>query len=181
MKLKNNFLIPTLSIFLMNSIHAAETKTWSLESADAKYLAKHIAHNTHAESKTAKGKIKCDKECDALIAIEVKTFDSGNTNRDLHMQKITNAASVPYVTLKLHGPKDIKTWNKDNITAKIDFAGQTNDVKFNELKVSATDSKISTEAKFQISLTQFKVDRPSLLGVPVDDLVELEVKGDWKN
>ncbi len=181
MKLKKTFSIATLALLLLNNLHAAEIKTWSLESADAKYLAKHIAHNTQAESKSAKGKIKCDKECEALIAIEVKTFDSGNTNRDLHMQKITKAASIPYVTLKLHGPNDIKTWNKDNITANIDFAGQTNAVKFNELKVNATDTKLSTEAKFQISLTQFKVDRPSLLGVPVDDLVELEVKGDWKN
>ena len=43
----------------------------------------------------AKGKGVCkDGQCDFLLAVPVKSFDSGDTNRDLHMLQVTRGAQV---------------------------------------------------------------------------------------
>jgi hypothetical protein len=47
-------------------------------------------------SHAARGKGVChDGQCDFLIAVPVKSFDSGGSNRDIHMVKSPEAPSSP--------------------------------------------------------------------------------------
>lgn len=173
-----SFSILFLSLLVGLTVQAKE---WNLMSSKAEFLAKHLAHNTHGETKNAKGKLKCQTECDALIAIAVNTFETGNTNRNLHMMKVVKAGDHPYVTLRLKGPASPMMWNKNNLKAEIEFAGVTKPIKFNSFEVKETGNSLKTSSKFSITLTSFNVERPSLLGVSVDDNVELEVVGEWKS
>jgi hypothetical protein len=49
----------------------------------------------------AKGKGVCHAgQCDFLIATPVKSVDSGDSNRDLHMIKATRGAQFPMVVVR---------------------------------------------------------------------------------
>ena len=56
----------------------------------------HPMHEVDGTSHAARGKGICHAgQCDFLIAAPVKSFDSGDTNRDLHMLEATRGASFP--------------------------------------------------------------------------------------
>jgi hypothetical protein len=44
--------------------------------------------------------------CDFLIAVPVKSFDSGNSNRDLHMLQVTRGGQFPMITVRTRLPED---------------------------------------------------------------------------
>jgi hypothetical protein len=47
-------------------------------------------------SYAARGKGVChDGQCDFLIAVPVKSFDSGGSNRDIHVVQVTRGAEFP--------------------------------------------------------------------------------------
>ena len=63
---------------------------------------------TDGVSHSARGKGICHAgECDFLIAVPVKSFDSGDSNRDLHMLQVTRGAEFPMVT-RAHAPTRIR-------------------------------------------------------------------------
>lgn len=170
-----------LASFLSLGLQAKTSETWMLKTSHAEYTAKHLAHNTRGKSQSAKGKIECSDLCRGLLAIEMKSFDSENSNRDLHMQEITHAAQHPYVTLRLEGPRDTTQWNEKNVTGKVQLSGTEKPIQFQSLKVAKVAGELKMQATFVVSLTEFGVERPSLLGVSVDDNVELAVSGAWSS
>ncbi len=57
-------------------------------------------------SHAAKGKGVCTAgECNFLIAAPVKSFDSGDSNRDLHMLEVTRGAQFPMVIVRTQFPE----------------------------------------------------------------------------
>jgi hypothetical protein len=168
--------------FLISIISFATNKVaeYSLQQSTIQYQAKHLLHNFEGTSQSAKGKIRCDTECQGLVAVEVKSFDSDNTNRDQHMQKITKAASIPLVSLRFHAPKDLQTWNEKNVNAELTFAGENKQITFKKLLTVTKNNSIENDIEFSFSLTDFKVDRPGLLGVPLNDNVVMTIKAEWK-
>ncbi|MGI4830296.1 MAG: hypothetical protein ACRYFU_19150 [Janthinobacterium lividum] len=83
-------------------------------------------HEVDGTSHTAKGKGVCkDGQCDFLLAVPVKSFDSGDTNRDLHMLQVTRGAQFPYVTVRLHLPEAALASPSLLCNIEVQFAGQT--------------------------------------------------------
>jgi hypothetical protein len=106
----------------------------------------------------------------------VASFDSGNSNRDEHMREVTHEVEHPYcevkgtaagVRLPLGGPEKI------TLAATVQLNGQRASV---EIPVQLTPSGGRPRATFSfaISLDGFKIQRPSLLFVKVDDRVVIE-------
>jgi len=59
---------------------------WLLEQSNLTYHVSHRLHQTEGISHAARGKGTChDGQCDFLIAVPVKSFDSGDSNRDIHI------------------------------------------------------------------------------------------------
>jgi hypothetical protein len=57
-------------------------------------------------SHAAKGKGVCHAgQCDFLIAVPVKSFDSGDSNRDLHMLQVTRGGEFPMVIVRTQLPE----------------------------------------------------------------------------
>ncbi|MDE3187996.1 MAG: YceI family protein, partial [Acidobacteriota bacterium] len=75
----------------------AQTDTqWVVEQSTLSYHMSHPMHQVDGTSHEAKGKGVChDGQCDFLIAVPVKSFNSGDTNRDLHMLETTRGAQFP--------------------------------------------------------------------------------------
>ena len=58
-------------------------------------------------SHAARGKGVCQAgQCDFLIAVPVKSFDSGDSNRDLHMLQVSRGGQFPMVTVRVRLPAD---------------------------------------------------------------------------
>jgi len=63
-------------------------------------------------------------ECDFLIAVAVKSFDTGDSNRDLHMQQVTKAGQFPLVTVRTQLPETLSGAATISADLEIEFAGQ---------------------------------------------------------
>src|SRR6202050_1061340 len=97
-----------LSVFLLVTLPAfAADSQWVLKQSTLTYHVAHPLHQSEGVSHAAKGKGVChDGQCDFLIAVPVKSFDSGDSNRDLHMLQVTRGGQFPIVSVRTHLPED---------------------------------------------------------------------------
>ena len=73
---------------------------WALQESTLTYHASHPLHQVEGLSHAARGKGLCHQgQCDFLIAVPVKSFDSGS-NRNLHMVPVTRDAEFPMVVVR---------------------------------------------------------------------------------
>src|SRR5215472_11398071 len=74
---------------------------WILEKSTLTYHVSHPLHEVDGVSHAAKGKGSCRAGvCDFLIAAPVKSFDSGDSNRDLHMLQVARGGEFPMVIVR---------------------------------------------------------------------------------
>src|SRR5450432_3757751 len=99
---------------------------WVLDQSTLTYHVSHPLHQTEGVSHAARGKGVChDGQCDFLIAVPVKSFDSGDSNRDLHMLQVTRGAEFPLVTVRTKLPESASASSTINADLDVEFAGQT--------------------------------------------------------
>src|SRR5881296_509144 len=98
-----------LALWTMAPLVAADSQ-WTLDKATLTYHVSHPLHDTNGVSHAARGKGVCHAgQCDFLVAAPVKSFDSGDSNRDLHMLQVTRGAQFPMVTVRFHMPEEALT------------------------------------------------------------------------
>ena len=79
---------------------------WILEQCTLTYHVSHPLHQSEGVSHAARGKGVCRAgQCDFLIAAPVKSFESGDSNRDLHMLQVTRGAEYPMVSVRTRVPQ----------------------------------------------------------------------------
>src|ERR1035437_866972 len=84
---------------------AGADSQWVLGQSTLTYHVSHPLHQSEGISHAARGKGVChDGQCDFLIAVPVKSFDSADSNRDLHMLQVTRGAQFPMVTVRIALP-----------------------------------------------------------------------------
>ncbi len=84
-------------LLLVLPVWAATDQQWVLETSTLTYHISHPLHQVDGVSHAARGKGVCHEgQCDFLIAVPVKSFDSGDSNRDLHMLQVTRGAQFPW-------------------------------------------------------------------------------------
>jgi len=157
--------------------HAAD---WVLEGSTITYFVSHPLHHVDGISHSAKGKGVCrNKWCDFLIAVPVNTFDSGDSNRDLHMLQVTRGGKFPMITVRASLPEDLKG---ATIAADLEvgFAGQT--THYLQVPFQRVDQGDQSRIKGTIPLkiSDFKIDPPMLLAVPIKDSVPITVDMNWR-
>jgi polyisoprenoid-binding protein YceI len=151
---------------------------WLLETSKITYFVKHPMHQVEGVSTAAKGKGVCDdKGCNFLIAAPVKSFDSGNSNRDAHMWQVTKAEEYPMASVSLKLASENVT-GKQKTDLQVTLAGKTNTVPA-EINVSNVGGKTHVTSEFVITFAGFQMERPSLLGVSVKDEIKISLEADW--
>jgi hypothetical protein len=118
-------------------------------------------------------------QCEFLIAVPVKSFDSGDSNRDLHMLQVTRGGEFPMVIVRTILPEDASVSATIHADLEIQFAGQTaryKQVAFEQAK-QGDDTKIS--GTILTTLTDFKIDPPSLLAIAVKNEIPIRVEMTW--
>lgn len=158
---------------------AADT-TWVLKQSRLTYHVSHPLHQTNGVSHAARGKGICHEgQCEFLIAVPVKSFDSGDSNRDLHMIQVTRGAEFPMVTVRTRLPESAATSSTIKADLEIQFAGQTahyQQVSF-DLTTQGTEKHIT--GSIPTTLADFKIDPPSLLTMPVKNDIPIRVDMTW--
>src|ERR1039457_5267855 len=105
---------------------AGADSQWVLDQGTLTYHVSHPLHQSEGVSHAARGKGVChDGQCDFLIAVPVKSFDSGDSNRDLHMLQVTRGAQFPMVTVRIGLPDAALVPATILCDLEIQFAGQT--------------------------------------------------------
>jgi hypothetical protein len=172
-----------LLVFLMlPQLATAADSQWVLEQSTLSYHVSHPLHQTDGVSHAARGKGVChDKECDFLIAVPVKSFDSGDSNRDLHMLQVTRGAQFPLVTVRTRLPEADSTSATIHADLEIQFAGQTvqyKQVPFQEV-TQGNETRIS--GTIPATLSDFKIVPPTLLTMPIKNDIPIRVEMTWRS
>ncbi len=100
------------------------------------------------------------------VVAPIKTFDTGNASRDSHAMEMTNALKWPNVTFASTLVKPEGAGYR--VAGDLTFHGQTRPVDF-LVTPKNVDGKVEITGGFTVTLTEFGVERPSLLFVPVED------------
>jgi hypothetical protein len=119
---KTRFVLLVLSLSLL----AGSDSQWILEQSTLSYQVSHPLHQLDGASHAARGKGTCHLgQCDFLIAVPVKSFDSGDSNRDLHMLQVTRGGQFPMVTVRTRLPEQTSAAASIHADLDLEFAGQT--------------------------------------------------------
>jgi hypothetical protein len=159
---------------------AGADSQWILKQSTLTYHVSHPLHQTEGVSHGAKGKGVCHAgQCEFLIAVPVKSFDSGDSNRDLHMLQVTRGAEFPLVTVRTRLPESAAASATIIADLEIQFAGHTAQYKQVPFKVESRGGETRITGTIPATLPDFKIDPPSLLTMPVRNDIPVRVDMIW--
>ena len=170
----------SLALLLFALPALAQDRQWLLQQCTLTYHVSHPLHQTYGISHAARGKGFChDSQCDFLIAVPVKSFDSGDSNRDIHMVQVTRGAEFPMITVRTRLPESSAASTTANADLEIQFAGQTVHYKQVPLQLIRQGNDTKVTGTIPATLSDFKIDPPSLLTLPVKNEIPIKVEMTW--
>jgi hypothetical protein len=174
-------LVVAIALFVPRFAFAQTDTAWIADQSTLSYHMSHPMHEVDGTSHDAKGKGVCHNgQCDFLIAVPVKTFDSGDTNRDLHMIEATRGAQFPLIQVRVHFPQGETASPSIHADLEVQFAGQTahySQVPFQRVQ-QGTEVRIT--GTIPLTCSDFKIDRPSFLTVPIKNEIPVRVDMLWR-
>ena len=154
---------------------------WVLEQSTLSYHVSHPLHQTDGVSHAARGKGVCHAgQCDFLIAAPVKSFDSGDSNRDLHMLQVTRGGQFPLVTVRTRLPESAAGLSTIHADLEIQFAGQTVEYKQVIFQVIAQGKQMRISGTIPATLSDFKIEPPKFLMMPLKNEIPVRVEMTWR-
>jgi polyisoprenoid-binding protein YceI len=166
-------LLMVVSLFAQNKVKVNSVK----EESSIVYSMKHPLHEWTGESKEINSILLMDESKSTIyqvaVSVKVSTFDSKNANRDSHMMEVTEAIKFPNVTfvstsVNIEGTDFTSSGN-------LTFHGINQPVAMKG-KITKDGNKLTVSGDFNLKMTQFKVDPPSLMGINTNDDFKLEFK-----
>lgn len=177
--IKKLLLIPLL-LALPHLLRA--DSQWVLVKSTLTYHISHPLHDADGVSHAARGKGTCDAgQCNFLIAAPVKSFDSGNSNRDLHMLDVVRGAEFPMVIVRVRLPETALSSGAFNADLEVQLAGQTVEYRQVPLQVTAKGGEIRVTGTIPLKLSDFKIRPPELLDMPIKNDVPVRVETVWRS
>lgn len=172
-------LAPCVLLILATPGGAAD-KEWLLDQSTLTYHVSHPLHQTEGVSHAARGKGVCGAgQCDFIIAAPVKSFDSGDSNRDLHMLQSARGAQFPIVSVRTRLPEAALASASLQADLEIQLAGQTAQYKQIPFQLATQGNQIRISGTIPATLSDFKIDPPSLLAIAVKNEIPVRVDMTW--
>lgn len=163
------------------SAFAQSASQWILVQSTLSYHMSHPMHEVDGVSHAAKGKGTCQEgHCDFLVAVPVKTFDSGDTNRDLHMLETTRGAQFPMVVVRTQFPEPVSASTTFYADLEVQFAGQTARYQHVSFQRSADGNQVHISGTIPSTCSDFKIDRPTFLTVPIKNEIPVRIEMTWR-
>jgi polyisoprenoid-binding protein YceI len=154
----------------------------------ASVLRFHVVHKLHkvdGRSGRIEGKaiVQQDGNVLAMVRAPLAEFTTGDGNRDAHMQETLESGSYPYVVLKgvsrLDGGPRLASAGKHESTVQlngeIEMHGTKQPIAVPVKLEFRSDGSVRARASFDVSLDAFKIERPALLFVKIDDACHIDV------
>jgi hypothetical protein len=174
-------LVVVVVVVVARPILAAPNVQWVLGQSTVTYHVSHPLHDTTGVSHEARGKAVCSAgQCDVLVAVPVKSFDSGDSNRDLHMLQVTRGAEFPMITVRTRLPEDASGSATIRADLDIQFAGQTAQYKQVTFQLAVRGDEAQITGTIPATLSDFKIDPPSLLTNVVKNDMPIRVEMTWR-
>ena len=169
----------TVLLVLPAFLLPAQTKTVQMSKNDSYivYRLHHPLHNIEATSKSADCRIAIDPAAKTIstvsATVDVTSFDSGNSNRDSHAMEVVEALLFPDATFT--STSVVLSGDSLKASGTMTFHGVTNPLVIPAV-VHWLPGKLQVDGNFGLSLTAYKIERPSLLFVPTDDTVKFTLR-----
>lgn len=173
-------LLFALAVVPVSTQASAPDRTWTLDIATLTYHMSHPIHEVDGISHAARGKGICQAGvCEFLLAAPVKSFDSGDSNRDLHMLQVTRGAEFPLITVRFRLPEaDVDAPNFD-CDLEVNFAGTTAHYTHIPFHQNMAGAEHHITGTIPATLTDFKITPPSFLTVPIRNDIPVKVDTNW--
>ena len=179
-------LIPLVVLLAAAAVaHAATSGELDVD-AKSSSLTYHLVHKMHkvdgvSHQVTGKARLLPDGRAQVMIRVPAQSFDSGNVNRDAHMKEAVEAARYPTIELKALGagvtvPASFPSTENKTFKAQLAFHGVEQVMEIPVTLTWESANRVRADAAFTISLDAFKVERPSLMFIKVDDALKIDAK-----
>ncbi len=169
-----------LALLLAASFVAAAQAQYILVKSTLTYHMSHPMHNVDGASTDARGKASCsDGKCDFLIAAPIKSFNSGDSNRDLHMIETVRGAEFPMVVVRTMLPQNVPD-GAIYADLEVQFAGQTAHYQHVPFQKNGSGSEVHITGTVPATCSDFKIDRPTFLTVPIKNEIPVSVDMTWR-
>jgi hypothetical protein len=173
-KILIGFLLAAFPLF------AQSDTQWILQQSTLTYQMSHPMHEVNGVSRAAKGKGICHAaECNFLIAVPVKSFDSGDSNRDLHMIEATRGAQFPIVIVRTQFSEAATASPTIYADLEVQFAGQTAHYQHVPFQRVTVGNEVRISGTIPATCSDFKIERPSFLTVPIKNEIPVGVEMTW--
>jgi len=164
-----------LTSTIANPQNPASTKLYCDKSNSIiTYSMNHPLHSWTGTSKDVSSIIITDEKREFIsqvaVSVKISSFDSKNANRDSHAIEVTEALKYPNITFN---SKSIKQdGDKLSVEGTLSFHGINKDISF-EAEKSLTRNKIQVKGGFEIKMTDYNVERPTLMALPTEDEIKI--------
>ena len=163
--------------FFLSLLYAS---SFRIENSLITYFGVHYLHKWEGSTSDVNGVVsynKASEQYECSISVPLSTFSSGNDNRDSNMLVYCKAFDFPNINFQ---STSIKVQEDTlEIEGRIEFAGKEKEIK-TSAKLNGLDNNLfAIEGELDILLSEFEVERPSLLFVEIEDLVKIKysIKG----
>jgi len=172
--MKHLFVFIT-TLLLTTSVSALTLSgNYALTKGSLNYHVHYIVKHVQGKSTNVKGKGICKKaKCSFIVAAPIKSFVSKDSNRDVKMQTVTKAAQYPMVVVRVSSESTLNV--NQTFNAQIKFAGVTKEYKNITLKAMGTNKAFSITGILKIKLSDFKIERPTLLAIAINDELPIDI------
>ena len=139
------------------------------------YSGTHFLHNWDATNENISGLIELNDNQISKIGViaKVKDFKSGNSSLDSNSYRVLNALRIPNIVFR--SKETVDSLDVVNVSGTISFHGIEKDLNV-LLDKSTENNNISLTGKFIINLSDFNIERPSLLLQKINNEIDIDIK-----
>ena len=172
--------ISLMALAVSLTVASPETYTVDPGATSVRYRLRHKLHEVDGRSTSieAKAVVQGDGKVLAMVRIPVSSFDSGDANRDAHMREALESGKHPFVVFKglasLAVPAPRAKPIPVRLDGQLDFHGVNRNVEVPATVEFGPDGSATVRGKISVSLDAYRIERPSLLFVKVDDDCAIE-------
>ena len=167
-------IISLLFVLITFNLSSQEIKRVDSEKTFINYTGKHFLHKWSAENKNISGLIEIDSESISNIGIvaKVKDFKSGNSSLDSNSYRVLDALRIPNIVFR--SSEIVDSLDVIKISGTISFHGIEKDLNV-LLDKSTENNTILLAGKFIINLSDFNIERPSLMLQKINNEIEVQI------
>ena len=176
--MKYGYLVAIGILFAFTSAPTAKRKIVADKALSTiMYSARHPLHKWDGVSHEVNCAMIYDDDTkqpeNVAVSMKVASFDSDNNNRDSHAMEVLEGLKYPNVTFV---SSDIKGGDNGMLTAKgtLTFHGVAKPVTIQVTRKDA-GGKMTVTGEFPVSMTEYNIERPSLMGIKTDDEMTLRL------